>query len=269
MNYIIGSGFWSSDVDEQVTNPERKIIGDNLIRKPEFFPIWLNSIRKCSNPNRIVIVDSHSPIKPDFKDAKDVVWIELPINAKHATNHIGTWSGWTRSVILSGQYALNAEVDYFVYIEQDCLLSGAGIVEYCIEHMKKGLMFGDGKDTPQPIQQSFFIIEKRQLAKFLYNLCSLSIADRYLSPEWKFIISTWTPIRIAANLGFLNRPATRRLICRLMSSRSYDNLPVGCGRARPIPWKDRFFYFQHGTSDEIEYYFRHTASEGRGLSGNL
>ena len=250
--YVIGSGWWCSDVPERSINPRRGLGGDDSIRAVGFFRIWLDSIRRTTRPAAVVVVDSHSPTKPARSARDEVVWVELPFNAKHATDHLGQWSGWTRSVILSGQYALMSDAEYFVYVEQDCVLVGEGIVEHCIARMTRGLMVGSGAGTPQPLQQSFFILHRRALARFLDNLIALRAPDRELSPEWKFVCASWRPLVIAANLGLLRRPRLSRLAWRLARRFFYDELPVGSGRVRPLPEDAPYFYFQHATAEEIE-----------------
>ncbi|MEM8653481.1 MAG: hypothetical protein AAGF36_01950 [Pseudomonadota bacterium] len=249
--YVIGSGWWCTDEADDVVNPKRKKLGTNLQREVEFFKIWLESVERCSSPKSIVVVDSASPIKPDADLRARSSWIELPINARHATDHIGKWSGWLRSVLMSGQYALTTEAEYFVYVEQDCLLNGEDIIERCIGTMKTGLMFGSGDGTPQPLQQSFFLIHRSRISGFLKNLSELEAPDSELSPEWKFIFAAWRPLVLLANSGFLRRPKTRDRIVQLASRYFYDTLPVGSGRSRPVPFDASHYYFQHGSEDEI------------------
>ena len=254
--YVIGSGWWSSTDPEKTVNPQRKILGDDEIRSPEFFDSWLNAILKTSDPYEIVVVDSHAEQKPDLDQMARVRWIELPFNAKHATDHVGRWCGWTRSVLLAGQYALTADADYFVYIEQDCLIAGKGVIEHCIAQMKKGIMFGNGAGTPQPIQQSFFIVHRDALPRFLKNLVTLSDIDADLSPEWKFVFASSLPWVFASNLGLMKSRKARGLVRRIAKRRHFDLLPIGSGRVRPIPMDQPFFYFQHGTADELERFRR-------------
>ena len=256
VHYVIGTGWWCSDSDERGINPNRKLLGDDEIRTAGFFRVWLDSVHRNANPYAIAVIDSHSPAKPDPALRAQVAWIELPFNAKHSTNHIGQWSGWMRSVLLSGHYALNADADYFVYVEQDCLLQGEGIIEHCIAQMTTGMMFGSGKGTPQPLQQSFFIVHRRRLARFLDNLMSLRATDRDLSPEWKFVFASWRPLVMAANLGLMKSRRIRRLALRIAQRFFFDHLPVGSGRARPIPMSEPYFYFQHGTADELQAYLK-------------
>lgn len=252
--YVIGSGWWCTDADERSINSERKLLGDDEIRAAGFFRLWLDSVRRSTAPAVIVVIDSHAPVKPDPALRAEVAWVELPFNAKHSTKHLGQWSGWMRSVLLSGHYALNSDADYFVYVEQDCLLQGGGIVEHCIAQMTTDLMFGSGEGTPQPLQQSFFIVHRRRLARFLDNLVCLREPDRDLSPEWKFVFASWRPLVIAANLGLMKRRRIRRLALRIARRFFYDHLPIGSGRARPIPTEAPFSYFQHGTAEELQYY---------------
>jgi len=255
-HYLIGSGWWCSDADERSINPNRKLLGDDGIRAAGFFRVWLDSVSRCTAPASIVVIDSQAPVKPDPTLRAQVAWIELPFNAKHSTNHVGQWSGWMRSVLMSGHYALNSDADYFVYVEQDCLLQGEGIIEHCIAQMTTDLVFGSGEGTPQPLQQSFFIVRRRSLARFLDNLVALRATDRDLAPEWKFVFATWRPLVVAANLGLLERRVIRQLVLRIARRFFYDHLPVGAGRTRPIPTKDHYYYFQHGTAEELEAYLQ-------------
>ena len=259
--YLIGSGWWCSDADERSVNPERKLLGDDGIRAGDFFRVWRESIRRCTSPAAIVVIDSRSPVKPDSALRAEVVWVELPFNAKHSTKHVGQWSGWMRSVLLSGHYAVISDADYFVYVEQDCLLQGKGIIEHCIAHMSADLMFGSGKGTPQPVQQSFFIVRRRVLARFLDNLVALRATDRNLSPEWKFVYASWWPFVVASNLGLLKYAPLRLLALRIAQRFFYDHLPIGAGRARPLPTDAPYLYFQHGTSEELAAYVAGSGTE--------
>jgi hypothetical protein len=254
VRYVIGSGWWCSASDDRNINPSRKLLGDDKIRDVEFFDIWLGSIRNVACPEKIVVIDSNSPVKPEIRLRKAVSWVELPLNAKHSTNHTGQWSGWMRSVLLGGHYALVSDAEYFVYVEQDCLLAGEGIIEHCIAGMTTDFMFGSGDGTPQPIQQSFFIIRRRALARFLHNLVRLNKTDRDLPPEWKFVFSTWSGFVLASNLGLLRWHFTRSIVKYISKRIFYDELPIGSGRARPLPKTERYFYFQHGTSEDIAFF---------------
>lgn len=259
-HYLIGSGWWCADGDERSANPARALIGDDGIREVEFFSVWLDSIRRCTTPVTIAVIDSHAPVKPDPALRAEVAWVELPFNAKHSVNHVGQWSGWMRSVLMSGHYALNSDADYFVYVEQDCLLEGAGIIEHCISQMTTDLMFGNGEGTPQPLQQSFFIVSRKGLAQFLHNLFSLRASDRDLSPEWKFVYASWWPLVMAYNLGLLKYHRMNRLALRIARRFLYNHLPIVGGRTRPLASGANYLYFQHGTSKELEAYLERVGS---------
>ena len=250
--YVIGTGWWCSDQPDAVVNPGRKKnLGSDTQREVAFFKVWLENIQRICTPDSIVVVDSASPVKPEPELRAQTSWVELPFNARHATDHIGQWSGWTRSVMMSGYYVLATEAKYLVYVEQDCLVNGKGVIERCIAGMKTGLMFGSGDGTPQPIQQSFFLVRRDRLPAFLKNLADLEQKDAELSPEWKFVYATWRPFIIAANLGLMKRRKWRRFAVWLAQRYFFDTLPVGAGRSRPVPFDQPDYYFQHGTEEEI------------------
>lgn len=252
---VVGTGWWCSEIPDADVNPGRKKIGDDEVRAVAFFEKWLESIRRVSMPDEIVVVDSNSPVKPPEALRDKVKWVELPFNARHSTNHLGQWSGWLRSVLAGGSYAICAEADYFVYVEQDCLLSGEGIINHCISNMRRGLMFGSGQGTPQPLQQSFFIVRKDALPGFLKNLADLKHRDCELSPEWKFVFASCRPLVWASNLGLLRTERARNIALRIARHTSYDLLPLHGGRSRPLKENVPFYYFQHGTTEELKDFF--------------
>lgn len=254
MKYIIGSGWWCSED----TDFRDKLYGDDFIRGSLFHDLWKKSILKNAYPESIFIVDSNSPIKPNIDDEK-IKFISLNENAGHSTNHQGKYSGWMRSVILSMSYAQNCNCDYFVYIEQDVLIKGKGIIEYCISHMKKNYMFGRCHSFGNPLQQSFFIISKDGIDNFLSNIFSIKYSDFEMPPERKFALASSRFCSIIPKFIFKN-PKNKlmlRFFRRFQNKLAYlianfDSLPFGYGRDRPINFDDEFLYFQHGSMDEIE-----------------
>ncbi|WP_424965107.1 hypothetical protein [Dinoroseobacter sp. S375] len=252
---VVGSGWWSSDRDFKQEFPDRKELGDAVIRSVPFFEIWLDSVTSVMTPSEIVVVDSAAPLKPAPEMRERVRWIELPFNARHSTNHLGRWSGWMRSVLVSGNYAMASDCDYFVYVEQDCLLSGEALWKACEDAMTADHMFGSGSGTPQPLQQSFFVIRGAALPGFLANLANLERRDRDLSPEWKFVWACSSTLTRLANLGLFRTKITRKIGLKIAQGLGlFCVLPVGSGRARPIPFDAPHYYFQHGTGDEIARY---------------
>jgi hypothetical protein len=251
VSYIIGSGWWSAGGDEFDTR--RKRHGDASTRRADFHRLWYSAIDRFTDPERIVIVDSASPEKPVLRADDRLVWIELPTNAGHPTNHTGHLSGWTLSVVVGLTYALSSEADHFVYIEQDALVFGDGFVERCIAAMTTPFMFGSGHGTPQPLQQSVFLIRRDGFVPFLARLLSIPDRCQDLSPESKFL---WASSRLPLWLLPLARQrTTSRLAQRwMLHFRSFDELPFGPGRARPLDRDAEHFTFQAGEADELAWF---------------
>ena len=252
-NYIVGTGWWCTTQDLRSAQKERKFLGSDSIRGRDFHEIWYQSLCDNTSPKKILIVDSNSPVKPDLNtDDNRIEFISLPFNAGHSTKHTGKWSGWMRSVILGLQYAQVADAEYYVYVEQDVLLKGKGIIEHCIKEMRTPYMFGSGIGTPQILQQSFFIIHHSGINDFVSRLVSMQNTDSDLCPEDKFAIATsWALTHLSTVLVRLDIRRRRQIIRRFAN---YDLLPVGFGRTRPIDFKNKFLYFQHGTAEELEIY---------------
>jgi len=254
MKYVIGSGWWATD---EPSLENRMTPGDDIIRSAEFHKLWYKSICKYTNPEKIFIVDSNSPIKPPLnRDDGRIEFVSLDKNYGHSVKSTAKFCGVMRSFLFGVSYAWMCDADYFVYVEQDCLVCGEGIIEYAIDKMSHPYMFGDGSGTPQPTQISIFIIKRSHFTNFLNGLARIEDADHVVSPEEKFarIELDWLPNHIA-------NKRLRRLRSRWwkLTGRFWrDWLPFGYGRARPINWNDPYFYFQHGTKEEIQAYLEHT-----------
>ncbi|EOC1336927.1 hypothetical protein ACX1JO_002334 [Cronobacter dublinensis] len=255
MKYIIGSGWWCSTEKDT----REKLYGDEIIRGPAFHKEWYNAITKFTSPERIYIVDSNSPVVPDLEGS--INFVSLNENGGHSTSLKGKYSGWMRSVLHSMSYAQNCDCDYYVYVEQDVLLFGDGIIEHCIKHMSKPYAFGKCNDFNNPLQQSFFIIKKEAIDKFLARIYLIDFDDSQISPEKKFALATspfftFVPkfLFVASKNKFLKRLFWRlqNKVCTLLGR--YDYLPIGYGRDRPINMQDDFFYFQHASQSELSQY---------------
>ena len=254
MKYVIGSGWWCTR--EPSWQEGRKRLGDDLIRTADFHALWYESVKRFTDPCKIVIVDSASPVRPPLcPDDPRIECISLDRNYGHATSCGTKFSGCSRSFLLGVAYAWMCEADYYVYVEQDCLLYGEGIVERAIGRMRHDFMFGDGAGTPQPIQQSMFILARPAFRAFLDGMDKIREGDREVSPEVKFARLKWD--LVPERIGPLRLRSWRRLTGRLW----YDRLPFGYGRARPIDWNQPHFYFQHGTREELERYREKTGFE--------
>jgi len=253
--YIITSGWWSAKEDEDTRLIK---VGDEYIRSKDFHELWYKAIKKYTNPKKIYIIDSNSPIKPILHKNEEI--IELIENAGHSTNHIGKLCGVSRAHLVGMMMALANEVDYWVYIEQDALIYGKGIIEYAISKMKKPYMFGAGFGTPQPTQQSFMIIKTNFIPEFIKNFTSIKARDNQISPETKFAIATSKLLGLLPEKLFYDiySPNLKnKIIWKLFEVfKNYDELPFGYGRVRPINFEDKFFYFQHGNQEEIDKFLK-------------
>ncbi len=259
--YIITTGWWCTDNDKI----EDRLVkyGDTAIRTKDFHNLWFTAVDTYAKPKKIYIIDSNSPVKPEVHTEKEIL-VTLHENAGHSTQHIGKLSGVSRAHVLGMSIAMANEIDYWVYIEQDALIYGEGIIEKCIENMKKSYMFGSGEGTPQPVQQSLMIIKKDAIPTFIKNFNAIKAKDSEISPEMKFAIATSLPLRIVPEVvyKYMEKGTTvskivKRVFWPFFSIfQGFDNIPFGYGRVRPINFDSSHFYFQHGSKDELDSYFK-------------
>ena len=229
---VVGSGWWCAD------SPHDWTIGSPATRSVAFFNIWYRQVVRCLKPECIVITDSASPVKPDYRSYPAVHWIELDRNYGHPndlrTGRIRTnYSGFTRAVINGAMFALCCDADFYVYVEQDCLLKGEDFLSHAVGDAaedilmgrvtEKGRGLGGAPAAPMP-QQSLVIVRKVGLARFIEGIVSAPYTDGELSPE-KIMHDRLAPI------GFLRVPY---------------------GRSRPIDFERSHFYAQHLDADELQ-----------------
>lgn len=255
---LVSTGWYASnDARSYVT------AGDDLIRGVEFRPLWWQSLDRFVRPQHVFIVDSASPVKPD-----DARWTatrfqraELLINPGHSQNGRTHYCGFMASVIIGLEFALHNDVDMFLYVEQDALLYGDGIVEKTKSALRrKDLVFG-ATSSGIEIQQSFFAANKKGIRRFLSALHAINYSDKQIAPEHKFMYAgaRFLPGSMLGLAVHVNAHRLRSLGLRLFSlacglSRNYEILPFGYGRERPINFHDDVFYFQHGSSQEVSRY---------------
>ncbi len=255
--YIITTGWWCTN-DDDVDSREH-IRGDSYIRTDEFHKIWFDAVDRYTNPEKIFIVDSDSPVKPMIDEEKELL-MPLMDNAGHSTNHTGKLCGVSRAHLLGMSLAMVNEADYWVYIEQDALIYGENIIENCIKEMKKPYMFGYGLGTPQPVQQSLMIIKREAIPQFINNFNKIKAKDSEISPEVKFAIASSAilmsiPERVYIKMEENTKLGNllKRIVWKLIKTfRGFDYVPVGYGRVRPIDFSDKHFYFQHGSEEELK-----------------
>lgn len=226
MKYVIGTGWWCDGTGEHTHTNHQKYV-DKETRKKDFFNLWYKAVKKFTKPQKIIMIDSNSPIKPNISNKKDVSIYELSKNFGASLD--GTknkrLSGWDRSILGSASLSFLEDCEYFVYIEQDCLIYGKNIIEKAIKSMgKKPMLLGSGNGTPQPIQQSFVIIKKDFIHKFLQMEFNL-------------------------NKNMLSIDSEKRYSLRFKGY--YDFLPFGYGRKRPIDFNQSHFYVQHLRTNEL------------------
>jgi hypothetical protein len=224
MNYIIGTGWWADHTRQHAGSLQNT--SSDLTRDRKFFDLWYYHINKYSNPSKIIVTDSCSPIKPDLTNKK-VEFVSLLKNFKPARICEGMISGWTRSVLNGAFYSIMNDADYYIYIEQDCLIFGKDIIEKAIENLGDSHFSFGYFNHSLKIEQSFIVIKKEAVLTFINLYLSISKPDSELRPEHKFDL-----IIKSNNLLF-------------------KELPFGYGRNRPFNVNDLHFYIQHITNEEL------------------
>jgi hypothetical protein len=259
--YLIATGWWCSD--DRDDRDCRK--GDEIIRSREFHALWHECVTKYANAEEILVIDSASPIKPPKFPGE--VWLEMKTNFGHATRCVEKLSGVSRAFLMSMMYCCLNEYDYWVYVEQDCLIYGEGIIEKAIEADMTGMVFGSGKGTPQPLQHSLMVVNSRRIPAFIANYMSIAASDRDLSPEMKFAIASSPFFRFLPQSvvvwAYTRRTPVSRLVKTLVGAlfqrfKGFQELEFGCGRVRPIDFNAEFFYFQSGSQEELALFMRKT-----------
>jgi hypothetical protein len=251
MKYFVGSGWWCSE--ESYTGNWVQH-GDAVIRSQEFHQLWYQAVSKYTNPVKILIVDSASPIRPELnRDDRRLEFISLDQNYGHASDCRHKYCGVMRCWLLGISYAWVCDAEYYVYIEQDTLVYGEGIIERAISMMSKPYIFGDGNGTPQPVQVSLFIVHRSAFNEFLTTMDKISGSDAALCPEMKIAI-----LGKPALAPIVRKSQIMRRLLRSIARMKFDFLPFGPGRTRPIDWNSPFLYFQFGTQEEIRKYIQVT-----------
>jgi len=233
LKIIVGSGWWCSNRADS----HNWLIGSDKSKGVAFFDFWCHLVEKYIRPERIIIIDSCSPIKPDVMSKKDVQWIELDHNYGHAMDIRkgkikSKYCGFTRSVFLGATYALACDADYFIYVEQDCAVYGESLVETLLAPMTEPILLGqptingvglNGGIAASMYQQSLIVVRKDGLERFIASIYKGDETDGELSPEVKF----------ARDL------------------KPFGLLPIPFGRSRPLDLSLPCFYAQHLTDAEL------------------
>jgi hypothetical protein len=228
---VVGSGWWCDGKSHDWA------IGSRFTRSVAFFDIWYRQVMRCLNPDRIVITDSASPIKPDYR-SYPIEWLCLDRNYGHPndirTGRIHTkYSGFTRTVISGAMYALCCDADFYVYVEQDCLLRGDDFLRHALGDTTLDILLGaptkNGRGRKPGIaasmlQQSLLVVRRAGLERFLQGLLGAPWTDGELSPE-EIMRQQLAP---------------------------FELVQVPYGRSRPIDFDRSHFYAEHLDDDELQ-----------------
>jgi len=226
--YIIHSGWWC---DGSSVHPGATKHSDPRIRSRDWFEVWYEFIRAYTSPEKIIVVDSASPVKPEIGD-KDLEFVSMRRNFLHGMKCDTKFGGWTRSFFAGAFYALMNEVDYSVFIEQDCLCVGEGVIETAIENMgDKQITFSVG--GPNRSDQSLTILRTDYILPFMQKFLAIPQDDREMDTEDKFMHV-------------------------VTEDQSFVALPFGYGRNRPIDFSDRHFSAQQWRRKELLQLFDRT-----------
>ncbi len=230
--YIIHGGYWC---DGTAVHPGATKYSDRRIRTTAFFEVWYEFLRRYSSPEKIIIVDSASPVKPDLT-GKDVEFVSLKRNFLHGMTCDTKFCGASRAILIGAFYSFMNDAEYSVYMEQDCLIYGEGIIERAISEMKakdKGISFSLG--GPNRSDQSLMLIHRDYFLKFLDAYLAIPQNDRDMDTEDKFLQI-------------------------IRDHESFVELPFGYGRNRPINFRDKMFSAQQWRPDELAQLFYKTES---------
>ena len=220
-SYIIHTGWWC---DGSNIHPGATKYSDARIRSQLFFDVWYEFVRAYTHPEKIIVVDSASPARPDLTN-KDVEFVSLKRNFLHGMKCDTKYGGWTRAFFTGAFYALMNDAEYSVFIEQDCLVVGEGIIERAIENLdKKSVSFALG--GPNRSDQSLTIVRTSFLLEFMQRYFSIPEDDRDMDTEDKFMKCVG-------------------------SDAVFAPLPFGYARNRPINFGDRHFFAQQWRKKEL------------------
>ncbi|MCB1060855.1 MAG: hypothetical protein KDB65_11535 [Calditrichaeota bacterium] len=232
-SYIIHSGWWCDETRRHIGANYNE--SDDRVRTPGFFDVWYECVKTFADPVQIFVADSASPLKPDLSN-KQVEWVNLAKNFKHGMICEGKYGGWTRSFSLGAMHAYLNDADYSVFLEQDCLIVGEGIIEDCIAKMGNAkIMYG--ATSPVRIEQSFVVIRRDYILDFLHGFLGMKQSDKDLFTEVKFQRLQ----KRARALRAVGLPAA-----------GFEPLPFGFGRNRPLDLSEPKFYAQQWSREELE-----------------
>jgi len=227
--YIIGTG-WHCDGKGRIKNTPSAGKAGDFNRSREFFNLWYYFVNKYTQPQKIIIIDSNSPIKPMMPKDDRIEILNMKKNFGAPCHKQGIWTGGERAFMLGCFYALMNDVEYFIYIEQDCLVRGKEWLELVLKNMQNHkISFGlwDPKNpSSYGSEWSLCVIRTDYILEWLNNYIHLD-RTKFIRSEIKF-----THLRTKNKADF-------------------KELPFGYGRIRPIDFTKKHFYAQQWTDEEI------------------
>ena len=172
--------------------------------------------------------------KPDWERFNNIHWIELDKNYGNASDiRVGRCvtklSGFTRSVINGAMYAYCCDADYYIYVEQDCVIRGNDFLARCIGDSDSEIFLGQrteggkgiyGRPAAPMIQQSLIIVRNSGLERFISRTIEAPETDGELPPEIKMDrdLKPYDFIKIpfaGLDLSVLNCPITMFSILKI------------------------------------------------------
>ncbi len=192
---------------------------------------------RCLNPHCIVVTDSAAPEKPDYRSFANIHWIELDQNYGQPNDiRVGRiqakYSGYTRAVINGAMYALCCEADFYVFVEQDCLLYGDDLLNCAVAGSNDDILLGQpteggkglsGSVAAPMLQNSLMIVRRTGLDRFISAILGAPWTEGEVSPE---------------------ETLRRRMP-------PYGLIGIPFGRSRPIDFNEPNFYVHHLDDSEL------------------
>lgn len=179
-NYIVCSGWWG-----EINSSIPWHLG--IHRLPIYFDFFYEQITSLASPRKIFVVDSCTPsaFVPSLA-GKEVEWVRLDRN--YERDDYTKYNGWTRAFILGMTYAKMCEAHYAVWVEQDTLLWGKGIIDYAIEHMKdnRGVVSYNPCNYENG-EQCLVVIDTQFVFDFIRAYCAIPSSDAQTMGEAKFV----------------------------------------------------------------------------------
>jgi hypothetical protein len=218
--YIIGSGWWCNG--KRHAGDDGKNKSSDYLRTADFFLDWCACVKKYLSPEKIIIIDSDSPIKP--KLSTSVEFVSLCRNFKHASVSDTKYCGWTRAFFMGAFYAMMNDCDY-VFLEQDVIFKG-DIVESAFDNLGEGDYSHGLWEHKYRVEQSFVVMKKHCILSFINSYMRILKTDKQLKPEIKFDM-------VSKEMNFVE-------------------LPFGYGRSRPVDFTCKEFYLQQLSSEELQ-----------------